>query len=241
MPGGNNYNMVELFSELFDCIHRDPLFSFLDSIPSGTKVPHWAYQDVVTSDHFNATLAQLTGDSPETISGAQSTSASTPSSPVTASSPSSTSSSAAQGDTSKSSKSHTGAIVGGVVGGVVGLALIIAAIYRVLRKHSHDRNTRARPQPISGHDHELSPEMTGTTNAPSMSAYPPVQQKLYSPDDPSTFPPNVISPSTPTMTHAPYSSVIDVGSVYNQPSTFGHNINISPAGPRKTYPGYAEV
>jgi hypothetical protein len=34
---------------------------FPESIPSGTVVPHWAYLDVVTSNNFDATNAELAG------------------------------------------------------------------------------------------------------------------------------------------------------------------------------------
>ncbi|KIM59977.1 hypothetical protein SCLCIDRAFT_1217234 [Scleroderma citrinum Foug A] len=36
-----------------------------EEIPSGTAIPHWAYQDVSTSDRFNMTLAQLARDASE--------------------------------------------------------------------------------------------------------------------------------------------------------------------------------
>lgn len=35
------------------------------SIPSGTAIPQWAYQDVAPSGNFNVTLAKAVGDSPE--------------------------------------------------------------------------------------------------------------------------------------------------------------------------------
>ncbi|KAF8843546.1 hypothetical protein BDN67DRAFT_1008735, partial [Paxillus ammoniavirescens] len=48
----------------FNCSTVYPSIFPMD-IPSGTAVPAWAYQDVVTSDLFNTTLAEVTGDNPE--------------------------------------------------------------------------------------------------------------------------------------------------------------------------------
>ncbi|KIK57656.1 hypothetical protein GYMLUDRAFT_75271 [Collybiopsis luxurians FD-317 M1] len=212
---------------------------FLDTIPSGTKVPNWAYQNV-TSGGFNATLAQLTGDSPESTGAATATSSSVSSSPALASGSSATNSPSTQTGASKSSKSNAGVIAGSVVGGVIGLALIIAALFWFLRRRSRStrsRNIEAARPPVLGHGNDrLSPDMTGTTHAQTIIPFPPVQQKLYSPDDPSTFPPNVASPTT---THAPYSSVQDVGSVYNHSSNPSYGGTHT--GPQQTYSGYAEI
>ncbi|KAE9410440.1 hypothetical protein BT96DRAFT_376180 [Gymnopus androsaceus JB14] len=194
---------------------------FPESIPAGTVVPHWAYLDVVTPNQFNATAAQLAGDSPESSAAATATSSSTPSSPVSSSSSTPTSA-------GRSSKKDTGAIAGGVVGGVVGIALISAALFWFLRKRGQNKSSASVSAPFDN-DLRMSPEMTGTTNAPSM-AYPPLQQKLYDPSDPSTYPPNMVSPTT---THYPQGSIND-HSVYN-------HSNPSTGPPQQMYSGYAEV
>ncbi|KAJ4487761.1 hypothetical protein J3R30DRAFT_3430893 [Lentinula aciculospora] len=114
---------------------------FLDSIPSGTAVPHWA---TLTSTEFNATAAEAAGDSPELTGATQTTSSSISSSPTSsASSPSSSTSDSAA--SSSSSKSNTGAIAGGVVGGVVGLALIAAVLFWYLRKRSQTKSNVPPP------------------------------------------------------------------------------------------------
>lgn len=38
-----------------------------ESIPDGTAVPQWAFQDVAPSGSFNIILAQAVGDSPESV------------------------------------------------------------------------------------------------------------------------------------------------------------------------------
>ncbi|KAJ3744833.1 hypothetical protein DFH05DRAFT_1491025 [Lentinula detonsa] len=198
---------------------------FPDNVPSGTAVPHWA---TLTSAEFNATAAEAAGDSPELIGATQTTSSNTPSSPATStSSPSSSSPSGA----ASSSKSNTGAIAGGVVGGVVGLALIAAILFWYLRKRSRAKST----VPASGIDRDfnLSPDMTGTTHAPTVI---PFQQKLYDPSDPSTYPTNVMSSSHGQNYHHG-SSVNDFGGS----SVFRHSPNASLNATQHTYPGFAEI
>ncbi|KAJ3725784.1 hypothetical protein C8R42DRAFT_417553 [Lentinula raphanica] len=200
---------------------------FPDTIPSGTAVPHWA---TLTSAEFNATAAEEAGDSPELTGATQTTSSSTPSSAATSTSSSSTSSAAAG---SSSSKSNAGAIAGGVVGGVVGLALIAAILFWYLRKRSRARSTAVPPTSGNvGRDFSLSPDMTGTTRAPTII---PFQQKLYDPSDPSTFPTNITSPTPPNGQHYTHGSS-DVGS-----SIFHHSPNNSLNPTRQTYPGFAEI
>lgn len=183
---------------------------FNETIPAGTAVEHWAYLNV-TQFGFNATAAQLDGDSPESMGGPQATLSSTPSSTSSASTASS--SSTASSNSTASSKPNKGAIAGGVVGGVVFLVLIAAAAFWFLRKR--------RSHVSDAHNELLSPDVTGT--AQTITTYPSVQQRIYDPSDPSTYP-TMISPAS---THAPYSV-----------NEFGSNASF---GPPRTYPGYAEV
>ncbi|KAG6377330.1 hypothetical protein JVT61DRAFT_15120 [Boletus reticuloceps] len=118
--------------------------SYPPGIPSGTAVPHWMFQDVATTNVFNAALAQSAGDLPEsTASQAQSsvsnsatatgTSASLTAEPIGTAA--GTSASLTAEPTATSTQTSTpapsgggpkiGAIVGGVVGGVVGLLAIV--------------------------------------------------------------------------------------------------------------------
>ncbi|KAJ7905709.1 hypothetical protein B0H14DRAFT_22147 [Mycena olivaceomarginata] len=92
---------------------------FPDNIPSGTAVPHWAYQNVTVEDGFNSTLAQMQLNAPESTANAQ---------PTTTALPSGSSS------TSSPKKSHAGAIAGGVVGGVILLCLVCIAAFWFIRR-----------------------------------------------------------------------------------------------------------
>lgn len=164
-----------------------------ESIPTGTAIPQWAYQDVVTTDDFNVTLAQAVGDSPEstaTTAPATATSVSTTTGVVASltAAPSSSTTSLSQ----PSSKStNTSAIVGGAVGGVVGLAAIAGlATWFFLRR-------RRQVTPFSATDGGAPPP---ATNSMYMGSSPftslATQPKLYDPSDPSTFP---TSPPSPTI------------------------------------------
>ncbi|KAG8217877.1 hypothetical protein J3R82DRAFT_6043 [Butyriboletus roseoflavus] len=172
---------------------------FLPGIPTGTTVPAWAFQDVTTSNLFNATLAQSVGDAPEsTASSVQSTGSvvATPtvSAPLTGSP--STSSTA-----SPMSSSNTGAIAGGVVGGVVGVALIAGVVvFFVMRRK------RSQSPPLAEFAGRPTSSVYPSPGYTDVTAFAPqmAQPKLYvsganplktcrltilqDPSDPSTFP-----------------------------------------------------
>ncbi|KAJ7632800.1 hypothetical protein FB45DRAFT_913531 [Roridomyces roridus] len=143
---------------------------FNQNIPPATAVPHWAYQNVTaqTDDKFNATLAQLQVNGPESTSNPQPTTTNLPSvSPSASASP--------------GKKSHAGAIAGGVVGGVVFVALIGIATFSLIRR----RHKGVAPSSIVG-GYRTPGEITpfrSTAQTP----------KLYDPSDPSTFPPSLSS------------------------------------------------
>jgi len=158
---------------------------FPPGIPDGTAVPQWAFQDVTTSGLFNVTLAQSTGDNPEsTASHAQSTG----SAGATATAASASLTPAPTSSASSGSKTNTGAIAGGVVGGVVGLALIAGAAIFFLRK-------RRSQIPLSDQSGAgvLSPSSGFSDTVPFNAQM--AQPRLYDPSDPSTFP---TSPATAT-------------------------------------------
>ncbi|KIK18931.1 hypothetical protein PISMIDRAFT_683337 [Pisolithus microcarpus 441] len=95
-----------------------------ENIPSGTAIPQWAYQNVIVSGSFNATLAQVVGDSPESTATAYSLSVLT--NPTGSSTPS----------LSSPKSNNAGAIVGGIVGGAVGLTAVAAvATWFFIRRH----------------------------------------------------------------------------------------------------------
>ncbi|KIJ16760.1 hypothetical protein PAXINDRAFT_168244 [Paxillus involutus ATCC 200175] len=182
----------------FNCTTVYPLVFPVD-IPSGTAIPAWAYQNVVTSDLFNATLAETTGDNPEsTATHVQSTgSAVTSTSAVSASLTGSPSVIATPTSTSSSSKSNTGAIAGGVVGGVIALAAIVGVIsYLALKK----KRSRVAPSAQFADPAAAASYNQSMHTNPFTPSSTETQQRLYDPSDPSTFP---TSPSSPTMLTTP--------------------------------------
>ncbi|KAK0208852.1 hypothetical protein DFS33DRAFT_1305980 [Desarmillaria ectypa] len=152
---------------------------FPHDIPSDTAVPHWAYIDLLSNGTVNMAAAETDTGAETTSTATTSSVAVTPTSTI-ASRPETTSASS-----SESSKDRTGAIAGGVVGGVLGVAAImIGVIFFVLGRSRQKRLGRPQhPEPIF-----IAPSSTG--------------QKLYDPNNPSTFP---VSHSP--MTSGEYSSM----------------------------------
>ncbi|KAI6005670.1 hypothetical protein EDD15DRAFT_661020 [Pisolithus albus] len=171
-----------------------------ENVPSGTAIPQWAYQDVSSTDDFNATLAELTGDSPEsTAAVSQSTATSLPTSTTSTSAIASVTPAPSLSTTpspqSASKSSNTGAIVGGAVGGVVGLAAIVGLATWLFLRH---RRKASAPDAMDG---GVPPPGTGSMYMASSSFTTPLTQpKLYDPSDPSTFP---TSPPSPTIHTTP--------------------------------------
>ncbi|KIL68696.1 hypothetical protein M378DRAFT_8165 [Amanita muscaria Koide BX008] len=144
-------------------------------IPASVKVPHWAYLDVSIAGTFNVLTAENAGG-PESTSPAGATSISSTSS----STPTSSAASSSQ------SSSSAGPIAGGVVGGVVGVALIAGIVIFFYRRGGQHRSDRSRSI-MSGPDVlSTSPPITVWHGSPLVPALRP--QKLYDPQDPSTFP-----------------------------------------------------
>jgi len=152
--------------------------TFPEPIPLGTRVPHWAYIDSSTSGSWNATTAQLAGDSPE-VTGSASV---VPSS--TSSSQSIITSNTSSPSSSKSS-SNTGAIAGGVVGGIIGVALIAGFVTWFTIRRSRARSVH--PAELSG---DQGSDMAVVPYPSDIG-----RLKLYDPSDPSTFPTNAPSPT----------------------------------------------
>jgi len=179
----------------YNCSSVAPPGTFPEPIPSAIRVPYWAYLDptVNASNYWNASLAQIVGDSPE-VTGS-----------VPIPSPTSTgnqhtitpgASSPASSSTTTKSGSNAGAIAGGVVGGVIGVALIAGLIawFTIHR--------RRRQAPSAGYvnrqesDMSVVPFTMGTE-----------RPKLYNPSDPSTFPTaSTIPPSDESRQHLSSSS-----------------------------------
>ncbi|KAJ7097753.1 hypothetical protein B0H15DRAFT_822516 [Mycena belliarum] len=137
---------------------------YKDSIPSGTAVPHWAYQNVTANNGFNITVAQMQLNAPESTANPKATSTTLPPSPIDSSSP---------------KKSHAGAIAGGVVGGVVFIFMICMAAFWFIRRSRKGNAPSNFVQPTMAYHH------TGDATPFSSAIQTP---KLYNPADPSTFP-----------------------------------------------------
>ncbi|KAJ7046997.1 hypothetical protein C8F04DRAFT_217305 [Mycena alexandri] len=137
---------------------------FMNNIPSGTAVPHWAYQNVTMDDGFNSTLAQMQLNAPESTANSQPTSTSNPDA------------SGVAGTSSK--KSNAGPIAGGVVGGVVLLAVVCILAFWFIRRRRRNVAPSNLAQPPMGY------HSSGDITPFSLTQTP----KLYNPADPSTFP-----------------------------------------------------
>ncbi|KAJ3798687.1 hypothetical protein GGU11DRAFT_744103 [Lentinula aff. detonsa] len=162
-----------------------------NAIPSGTAIPHWAYQAITGSASFNATIAQQAGgkshylsslftpsnnelisflDLPESSAAAASTASSTP---TPASKPSTTVSITASSDDT-THKINAGAIAGGVVGGLAFLCMIILVIIFVRpcsRRKKGDVQTGTAP--LSNDDMSLVMPIPFTLHHPTSTPLKP--------------------------------------------------------------------
>ncbi|KAF8270121.1 hypothetical protein EI94DRAFT_1699022 [Lactarius quietus] len=125
---GNPWNAWQ-----YNCTNVSSDGTYPNAIPSGTRIPHWAYLDVSVANTWNATAAQSAGDKPEGSPGA-STSTSTTSAPTSTNS------------STSSSSSNTGAIAGGVVGGLLGATVLFGFLWWYFRYRPSRR--AARPSPF---------------------------------------------------------------------------------------------
>jgi len=182
------------------------------SIPSGTSVPHWAFQSVMRTGQFNITLANSVGDSPE-----NSTSSSTSSSSPTASG------NPSNGNGS-SHKSNAGVIAGGVIGGLAVVVLGCLLVYCVLRERRRRKDPASLDLLVSDVSdgsvvYQSAPTSNGpTTTTTNTSATHPDDQTqtpqlplpargdgaflgAIGPDTPSTEPPPYVFPANEANGH----------------------------------------
>lgn len=150
-----------------NCTSIAPSGSFPKPVPSGTRVPHWAYIDTSIGNNWNLSAAQLEGDVPE-VTG---TASIIPT--LSSKAPQSVTSSISSSSTPHHS-SNVGAIAGGAVGGIVGAALIAGIVLWFAFRRRH-----ARPQAVfQGGEKEQPLPQPLTKGAP----------KFYDPSDPTTYP-----------------------------------------------------
>ncbi|KAK7690894.1 hypothetical protein QCA50_005996 [Cerrena zonata] len=205
------------------CKGNTSISVYPQNISSGTAIPAWAYLDVVSPDTFNLT-------------GAKALDSTDPPDSTAIPGPTSSVSGSSQGS---SHKSNAGAIAGGVVGGILGLIVIAGVIWWFLRRKRVDRNVpqaATTPYPIDTQGNWGDKQQQGllVSAPPKQHIYArqpvptsqPIGARLYDPDDPSTFPPEGIEPSTLYTSQSP--------TVYAPPSTHGK------LGDRQYY-GVAEV
>ncbi|PIL36824.1 hypothetical protein GSI_00514 [Ganoderma sinense ZZ0214-1] len=180
------------------------------TIPSGTSIPAWAYLDITTNNTFNPAAAQAVASQNAPDSTAPSTASQTAGATSLTAAPSATSGSNGapstgqnSGSTSKKS-SNVGPIVGGVVGGIAAIVLIGVVVFFVLRsRRNAARNQPTGPVDLTANGNygqypqqqyanypadmqygEKSP--VGAQSDPSQPLM--VNQRLYDPNDPTTFP-----------------------------------------------------
>jgi len=160
------------------------------NIPQGTAVPAWAFQDVAINNTFNIDLARTDTAPASTYVGSQTATVASGSTSGSSSSPTASSS---------SHKSNAGAIAGGVIGGIAALVLLGILIFLLYRRYKERHNNVEGISPVAPYyaDDPSNIAQVGypeTVNhsynsSPTMFSEPPsMQQKLYDPADPSTFP-----------------------------------------------------
>ncbi|KAH9038687.1 hypothetical protein EDB83DRAFT_1731508 [Lactarius deliciosus] len=156
--------------------------TFSHPVPTGTRVPQWALLDITRANIWNATAAQIVGDTPEILSGGL----------IGPSAP------------SPSRKSNTAAIAGGVAGGVVAIAAIAGLAFVFWR-----RQQRAKAPPAASLVNDVPPPLLPSpmtqvhpASSPSYADYTEgSRMSLYDPNNPNTYPQlqEHIQASTPSV------------------------------------------
>lgn len=196
---------------------------FSDPIPSSTKIPHYAYLDVVTNDTFSLSVAESVGG-PESSAVPQATGSS-------AAIASSTSA-------AKKSKSDAGPVAGGVIGGVVFLGIVVVLVTFILRMRRRKRSSPSGPTPSEyssvAYNSVGSPAtVVGYGNGKLDSTIPSSMGsgRVYDPNDPSTF------PTSEPLGYSPYSASPGLDQPGGHTPTFPAN----PAAVRTQYTGAPEL
>jgi len=119
-----------------NCTKTDPATTFSNIIPSGTKVPEWAFLSVSTGT-WDPVLAYQVGDATEVNAGQPGTLAA-PATPTTTQT-----SVPGLSSTQLPSLSHSSKRVPAIVGGVIGALAFIAAAVGLMLWHARFRRRRA--------------------------------------------------------------------------------------------------
>ncbi|THU78567.1 hypothetical protein K435DRAFT_811444 [Dendrothele bispora CBS 962.96] len=141
-------------------------------------IPHYAFLPLSSDGHINFDATRI-DNQPEVTADPQSTS------PTSTSATTSATTSPTPTQTADST-THTGAIAGGVVGGVLGMVILTALLFfvrrRLIQKKAIDRAGNGNIQPFSRW-------VTGPEQGSALrNSNGAETQKLYNPEDPSTFP-----------------------------------------------------
>ncbi|KAH9992127.1 hypothetical protein BJV77DRAFT_1003629 [Russula vinacea] len=116
----------------FNCTSTDPITTFSNVVPNGTKVPGWAFLDVTKGGgYWNPTLSYQVGDNTELPAGESGAVSPLPTPTTTQTAvPGLSSSQAAflSKNSGHNSKNKTAAIVGGVLSGIAFIVLSVALL-----------------------------------------------------------------------------------------------------------------
>ncbi|THV01332.1 hypothetical protein K435DRAFT_928277 [Dendrothele bispora CBS 962.96] len=149
--------------------------------PSGLAIPHYAFLPLSTDGQVDI-VAMKEDKQSEVTADPQSTSP-TSTSATTSATTSPTPTQIADSTT------HTGAIAGGVVGGVLGLVILTALLFFVRRRLIQKK---AIDSPGNGNAQPFSQWVTGPEQGSALrNSNGTETQRLYNPEDPSTFPVSV--------------------------------------------------
>ncbi|CAL1716286.1 unnamed protein product [Somion occarium] len=211
--------------------------SYPYDVPAGTSVPAWAYLDISLLDNFDVTSAEALADTHPPDSTAIGTATSTGNVAPTTSGTTSTS----------NRRTNVGVIVGGVIVGVIGLALVGGAVWWFMRRRWHTKvHVSASQFKISDEELMVSDNEKQSQQQPLLSSpvpqmgmspppfaphpvptSPPIAEKIYNPDDPSTFPDALLITSSSSA-------------AYSQPAD-GHSQNVKKVDYTQTSGQYSGV
>ncbi|KAF8875099.1 hypothetical protein CPB85DRAFT_550782 [Mucidula mucida] len=206
--------------------------SYPNTIPDGTAVPHYAFLPLFSNGTFDFNAAFADHGAEATSGTTASSTSQTPS--ATSSGSQSTATSASSASSSGGGSSNAGPIAGGVVGGVVGLALVATGIFLFIRRRKRNSALEPVKDVVDDHPegavHPFSYQQPMMTGSQSM-----LTQRVYDPNDPSTFPPSTspFQSSTGRHTPPPYASL--------QGTTHAHTPSVSGMSAATTYRGAPEI
>ncbi|ESK83937.1 hypothetical protein Moror_7539 [Moniliophthora roreri MCA 2997] len=185
--------------------------SFPKDIPSGTRVPHYAYLGL---ENENIDLAALRADNGPEAGGNN-----------------------GGNNSSSSKKTPVGAIAGGVVGGVVFLGLVGGLIAFCLVRRRRNRRPPSQMVTVPGN----APAINSAPYPPPSPYSQTPSDKVYDPNDPATFPQPVVPYNAQQGQQYPASldrssNLTPPSPHVNNPSSYASPYPPSPTATTATYP-----